>query len=188
MKRSFVSCRVLSFLASSILFAVVTTTHATTISYAVTSLGGNSWQYSYSVANDSLSSNIEEFTIYFEQGDFENLRSAQAPLEWDPTVIQPDPLLPDDGFYDGLSNTLSIAPGETLTGFTIQFDYFGSDMPGSQFFEIINATNFSVLDSGTTTVVPIPAAVWLLGSGIFSLFFVARGSKKSDPLVDAKPA
>lgn len=188
MKRSFVCFRIFSFLASSILLAAVTTAQATTILYAVTPLGGNGWEYSYSVDNDSLSSNIEEFTIYFELGDFENLRSPQAPTEWDSMVIQPDPLLPDDGFYDGLSNTLSIAPGETLAGFTVQFDYLGAGVPGSQYFEIFDATDFSVLDSGMTTVVPIPAAVWLLGSGIFSLFFVARRTKKRNPIVYAESA
>jgi len=164
------------------------TTHATTVSYSVASLGGNAWEYSYNVANDSLSNSIEEFSIFFGVNLFNNLQSPQAPATWDPIVIQPDPVLSDDGYYDALNTVIGIAPGETLAGFTVRFDYLGIGTPGSQFFEIIDPTTFSTLDSGMTTVVPLPAAVWLFGTGIFSLFFVGRRSKIRKPLACTEPA
>lgn len=71
---------------SNFLPAVVTTAHATTVSYSVASLGSDTWEYSYSVMNDSLSSNIEEFSIFFDGSLFNNLQSPQAPTTWDPMV------------------------------------------------------------------------------------------------------
>jgi len=189
MKMPFIRFCVFSCLLfiSNFLPAVVTTTHATTVSYSVASLGGDAWEYSYSVTNDSLSSNIEEFSIFFDVGLFDSLQSPQAPTTWDPIVVQPDPGLPDGGFYDALSAAIGIAPGETLAGFTVRFDYFGAGVPGSQFFQVFDPNDFSILDSGMTTVVPLPAAVWLFGTGIFSLFFFGRRSKKRSPLVCTEP-
>lgn len=187
MKIPFIRFRIFSCLMGSLLFAVTATTHATTVSYSVASLGGDTWEYSYRVANDSLGSNIEQFSIFFDGGLFNNLQSPQAPATWDPIIIQPDPGLPDSGFYDALDSVIGIAPGETLAGFTVRFDYFGTGVPGSQFFQVFDPTSFSVLDSGMTTVVPLPAAVWLLGTGILSLFLFGRRSKKKNPFVSAEP-
>ena len=137
-----------------ILLFILCPLHATTVTYDVT--------------------DIEEFTIWFDMDLFENLGVAVAPAGWDPLIIEPDPDIPpagDDGFYDALALVAGIAPSVSLAGFSVQFDYLGIGTPGDQFFEIINPTTFSTLDDGFTqsAVVPIPAAIWLFGSGLVGL-------------------
>ena len=44
---------------------------ATTIYYDVANISGSTWEYNYIVNNDTLSFDIDEFTIYFTVGDYE---------------------------------------------------------------------------------------------------------------------
>lgn len=145
--------------------------HAVLIEYSVTGLGGSSYQYDYSVINDDLPV-VEEFTIFFDVGLYESLSSPAAPATWDPLVIQPDPGLPDDGFYDALALGAPIGLGETLGGFSVVFDWLGAGTPGEQSFDIVDPFTFATLASGVTTPassssVPTP--------GAFVLMLVALG-------------
>ena len=134
---------------------------------------GNTWEYSYSVNNDTLASDIEEFSIYFDLGLYENLALATAPANWDPLALDPDLSIPDDGLYDALALVSGIAPGDMLSGFFVRFDYLGSGIPGSQFFEIVDPNTFAVLDSGNTmsASVPEPETIWLMGVGLVGILF-----------------
>ena len=63
---------------------------ATTITYSTVDLGSDRWRYDYTLENDSLSTAIEEFTIYFELGRYENLDViTPEPAGWSGTVVQP---------------------------------------------------------------------------------------------------
>ena len=168
--------------------ASVQDARATTITYNATNIGGNTWEYDYTVFNDSLGFDIEQFTIYFSPDLYESLIVGDAPAGWDPLEVQPqnDPF--DDGFYDALALSLdvAIAPGESLGGFFVSFIYLGLGAPGSQFFEIIgidfDTFDLIALDSGETipaSVVPVPASVWLFGAALVGLVgFARRQSKK----------
>jgi len=153
---------------------------ATTISYDATNISGNTWEYSYSVSNDTLASDIEEFSIYFDLGLYKNLTLASAPVGWDPIAFDTDPNLPDDGLYNAFALVSGIALGDMLSGFSIQFDFLGTGVPGSQFFEILDPFTFSVLDSGNTQLasapVPEPEMLWLIGLGLMGMLL---GKKKN---------
>jgi hypothetical protein len=140
----------------------------TQISYISEELGANRFQYTYTVTNINLSEPIEEFTIYFDCGLYDNLViDTQPPLSvnWDEIIIQPEPVLSDDGIYDALST--GICQGQSISGFSVSFDWFGTDNPGIQFYEIINPVSFETIDSGFT--VPEPASVFLLTAGYLIL-------------------
>jgi hypothetical protein len=118
------------------------------------------------VKNISLAESIEEFTIWFDYGKYDNLaiETLDPPASnWDEIVWQPEPFLGDDGGYDALATGLNIGVGESVKGFAVSFDWSGTGAPGSQYYEIINPENFSTIESGWTT--PEPAAVFLLGLG-----------------------
>ena len=83
--------------------------------------------------------------------------------EWDELVVQPDPILTDDGFYDALATGDGIAQGASFAGFTAQFDWLGTGEPGAQLFEIIDPDTFETIYSGQT--VPEPTALTLLMLG-----------------------
>jgi len=148
--------------------AVMGIAQATTVTYDVSNVASNTWEYTYTVANDMLAFDIEEITIFFDVGLYENLAAQSTPAGWDVLVIEPDVFLPDDGFYDALSLGVGIVPGVSLGGFSVQFDFLGAGVPGDQFFDIVDPFTFDVLDSGSTSVIPIPAAIWLFISGLIS--------------------
>lgn len=151
---------------------------ASRIQYEVTNVAGNTWEYTYTITNDSLLADIEEFAISFALGSYENLVVGSTLGGWDPLVIQPDPNLPDDGFYDVLALISGIAPGGTLGGFSVQFDYLGTGTPGSQPFRILDPNTFNVLDSGFTVSVaaPEPSVLGLFAVGLIGLAAV-RGRR-----------
>ena len=176
--------KAIKYFLFALLTVVGTQVQATVISYDRTDLGGGSWQYDYTVDNDSLGHSIFELTIYFEVGLYSNLVAHSEPDGWDPLVIQPgsfDGL--NDGFYDALSFT-GIDAGSSAGLFSVRFDWEGSvDNLAGQRFEIIDPEDFveprdfSVLDEGITvasSVVPVPAAAWLFGSGLIGLIGYAR--------------
>lgn len=148
---------------------------AATVYYETTSLGGNSWQYSYTVANDTLGAPLEEVTIYFDVTLYGNLTVTASPAGWDSLVVQADTQLPADGFFDSLALVAGIPVLGSLGGFGVSFDYLGTGTPGAQPFDVVNPNNFQVLESGTTiAAIPLPASLWLLISAFGCLGFNTR--------------
>ena len=140
---------------------------STQIIYETSELGSGRWQYTYDVTNISLTETIEEFTIWFDFGLYEDLaiKTPDPPASnWSEIVIQPEPVLQDDGAYDARALGLGIGMGQIVTGFAVSFDWLGDGvMPGSQFYEIIDPDTYETIDSGYT--VPEPATLLLLGLG-----------------------
>lgn len=137
----------------------------TQICYEATDLGSERWEYAYDVKNISLTEGIEEFTIWFDYGLYDNLlvSTPATPPDWDQIVWQVDPVLEDAGGYDALATNLEIAIGENIGGFSVTFDWLGIGEPGSQYYEIIDPVTFGTIESGYT--VPEPATCLLLLSG-----------------------
>jgi len=146
---------------------------ATTIEFEVVNIAGSRWEYGYSVDNDTLGVAIEELTIFFDVGLYENLAAGSTPANWDPLVIEPDTSLPNDGFYDVLALSTGILPSSALGGFRVSFDFLGIGTPGSQRFDIVDPFTFGAIDAGTTerTGQPIsePASALLLGLAMLAL-------------------
>ena len=174
------------WLAGTILFLALGTANATLITAGLVQLTGDRWQATYSVTNNTLLSAIDEFSISFALGLFEDIDDTATPIDWDPLIFQPDPSLPDDGIYDALALNVGIAPGDTLGGFVVEFDFLGSGIPPGQIFEIFDPFNFDVLGSGmsvitsvTTLPVPVPATLWLFMVGLLA-FTADKKNKKLD--------
>jgi hypothetical protein len=153
--------------------------------YFITSLGGSSWRYDYKVTNDSLTVDVEEFTIFFDYNHFSNLVVVSSPADWDSLVIQPDQVLPSDGFFDSLALIVGLAPGESVGGFSVSFTFAGVGTPGSQPFDIVDPETFAVLFSGVTALavqppngVPEPGSLpLLLLAGLFAVAARLRGRR-----------
>ena len=73
--------RLLGAVAALIAFSV-SSVWATTITYEVNNIAGNTWEYIYTVSNDTLGIAIEEFTILFDVGDYGNLVVTTTPVDW----------------------------------------------------------------------------------------------------------
>lgn len=169
MKRTYVFCVLLSYLLSAAAMGV----QVTEITYETTDVGSGRWEYTYEVSNIDLWVNqqqvaIREFTIWFDDGLYDNLSvTTPTPLStsWDEIHWQPEPLMQDPGAYDALilPPSTGIGIGESLYGFSVDFDWLGTGSPGSQYYEIINPDTFETIDTGYT--IPEPATVVLLGFG-----------------------
>lgn len=172
------------FFVLSLLF-VSNNSNATTINYELNDLGGSNWEYVYSVYNDTLFQDIEEFTIFFDYGLYSNLSVTGAPIDWDPIVVEPQEILgfPESGFYDALALSFGVVPGDSFGGFSVSFDWLGADAPGPQYFEIINPVDFTAIDSGMTSAapassVPEPGTILLVGTGLAGLVGIRKRFKK----------
>ena len=174
-------------IVGSVLLLSSLASRATTITFDAVDLtdvgSGDLWQYSYTVTNNGPANPLQAFRIFFALGSYENLALGFAPTDWDPIVVQPGTFVGlNDGYYDVLSVDPAVpfgpglALGESAGLFSVQFDWIGNGTPGSQAFSIYNPATFAELDTGFTvpSPIPLPAAVWLFGSGIAGLMIFAR--------------
>ncbi len=80
--------------------------------------------------------------------------------------------MPDDGIFDAMA----LVDNAETDFFSIAFHWLGDGVPGSQTFEIYDE-NFTLIEQGiTTTPVPEPTTLLLLGFGLLS--FASLISKK----------
>ena len=156
-------------------------TPLTEIQYATNDLGSDRWEYIYTVENIGLSGGIEEFTIWFDYGLYDNLvvTTPETPPEWDQIVWQVEPVLEDDGGYDALAMNLNIDIGESLDGFSVSFDWLGTGVPGPQYYEIIDSLDSSTIEDGYT--VPEPTMLMLFGFGLLALRSEKLKAKNKKP-------
>ena len=152
----------------------------TQIWYSADDLGGGQWQCNYDVANSGLTPPIEQFTIYFDYGAYENLavETPGTPADWNQIVWQPEPVLQDAGGYDAKALAAGINVGQTLGGFAVSFDWLGQGEPGPQLYEIVNPATLETIDSGMTRLIPEPATLLLVGLGAIILKKINRGAHR----------
>ncbi len=145
------------------------------ICYNVTDLGGGRWQYDWTVTNsaDLGVDPLEGFTIYFDYDNYNNLVVEGDLADWDELVFQRDSFFDTnnilnklDGIYDAMALGSGLNVGQSQSGFSCSFDWLGTGTPGSQYYEIYDPDDFSVLADGytqpcTTNVIPAPAALIL---------------------------
>jgi len=144
--------------------------------YQVTPLGGNVFQYTYSVFNNSALGPgvaIQLFDIEFDPTLYdENSLTSMTPsplnTQWSEQFLTPVPPLP--AAYDVFALAGGIPDGATVSGFAVRFTWLGQGSPGAQPFEIFDTETFDLLQSGATGTASEPSTVFLIG---ISLAFCA---------------
>jgi hypothetical protein len=180
--------KTLSISAALIAVLAISSQSASAVEIRSTVAGdtGAKWIYTYTVTNSSIAAGISEFRVFFPVGDFDDLEVVGSPAGWDSIAIQPDPGIPDDGFFDSLLlDGAPIGVGESLGGFAVRFSFFGSGTPGNQRFEVLDPETFDVIASGESVMdteppvdVPEPGPAWLLTAGLMSLFLAVRNGPR----------
>jgi hypothetical protein len=153
--------------------------NAVIVQSELVSLGGNAYQYNYSITNDDIASGFDELSIYFDGASYDNLNVVASPDGWDSVTLPATIFLPYIN-YPGVFDTIALAQplglGETISGFSVSFDWIGIGLPGTQHFDVIDIASTTVLQSGTTVVsaVPVPGALPLLASAFTGLMVLRQ--------------
>ena len=151
---------------------------AVVVPFTSTALGGSLWRLDYTLQGGAPAGGFDGITVYFEPGSYGLLANAAAPSGWDVLVAQPDSVIPADGFFD-LLNLGGLLTGDVGTvAFSFDVEYLGAGAPGSQRFELYQASpNFRVVATGDTmraSSVPEPATAALLCLGLGGLTLRGR--------------
>ena len=150
-------------------FFIAINTHAISIDYELLSLGGSRYEYNYTINNNDISAGVSQFSILFDHNLFDNLQIESSPADWDSVVFQPDLSVPDFGVFDTFALLDPIDLGDSLSGFSVSFDWLGTVLsPGIQQFEVFD-DNFNVIAIGNTALVPLPGTVILFVTGLLFL-------------------
>ncbi len=134
-----------------------------TIQYNLISLGGNNYEYIYSVNNMSGSTttvqlfDIDFDTSLYSPGSLQIVSAGSLNAQWNQRFLAPLPGQPK--LYDVLSLSGGIPPGNTVSGFAVQFTWTGAGTPGSQPFQIYDPSNFNLLQNGSTVITAAPLSV-----------------------------
>lgn len=178
--------------------------YAITIDYQLQNIGGNRYQYVYTVTNDgSLGAgvSVQLFDVLFDTALYnENTLSITTPAplsnDWDELILLPVP--GDPTAYDAFSATVGIPVGQNATGFTVQFDWLGAGTPSTQPFEIYDPVTFALLEAGTTRLLAVPngnnngaaniptLSEWVMIFLIGTLFIVGTGFRRNRPFGGGK--
>jgi len=145
---------------------------ATSIQYQATELSAsqNTWEYTYAVSGFVFPVN-SGFSVHFDPTLYSMLANPPPAVnsDWNVISLQPDSNLPADGLYDALALKDSAS---LQNPFTVSFVWKGAPgtTPGVQVFDVnqfdTNGNLIQQLETGTTTPVPEPDSVTLIGIGL----------------------
>ena len=159
-------------------FCLGQTAEAAVITYESSNLGGNRWQYDYTIFNDSASDIITAFDINFDFGYYSNIEHLSSPAGWDSVADDPFSLgtnLEIDGILTAwaLEEAFYLLPNNSLGIFSVVFDWFGNDAPLGQLYVLYGDNNWNIIGDGWTAGVPPeipePQTFMLLGTGILAM-------------------
>ena len=158
--------------------------NALMIQYAATDLtdttsGEDLWRYDYTLSGQVFNE-YQGFTVFFSPTNYGVLSSPGAPNsspDRDVLTIDPDPGIPDDGWFDALA----LVNNASLSGtFSVQFVWLGgaSTAPGAQSYETYKcsdidcSTGVDITSRGgslPTGAIPEPASLSLVLAGLLGL-------------------
>ncbi len=153
-------------------------------SYVETDLGGGMWQYGYTLFNTSdpvADAGFDLYDVFFAFNSSAAFTVVSVPTGWDwnggsgfADMYSLNPGAPPAG--------TDIAPGTSLSDFVFLFDYRAGALPFDVTFanpvDPDNPAMYSSTSSGTTSAVPEPSTMLLLGTGLAGIALLRKRFKK----------
>nr|NJM03387.1 VPLPA-CTERM sorting domain-containing protein [Desulfobacula sp.] len=180
MKKISISFMALALLAVLMIASAAHATMSANILYTETELSEGLWQYNFTVENTSLAGESHPY-LWKVALDFENnayVTLLNNPGNW--TVGTYIGSLPDITDYVEMyseSSAFDILPGSLLSGLSFTADYRLGEITYEAWFSNHGTFEEWTSVSGTASAVPVPAAVWLLGSGLIGLAGICRKNR-----------
>ena len=196
-------------LAATLFFVacLIQTASAASINYNAINIGGDRWQYDYTITN-TTNENIYSFAIWFGSPYYDDTEISYTDLavngralgdwnEWDDifngwiiggwdTFDGQGYILSGQIFAESLDSTSTwLAPDESL-GLSVSFNWLLDGTPGDQFYELFGNNYNLPLEEGYTSrnddttppVVPEPQTFMLFGTGLICLAAYYRRNRK----------
>ena len=146
------------------------------ILYSETDLGSGSWQYDFTFQNTSSTDATHPYlqTVKLFLGGETTINVLNMPQDWTSYTFTGSasigiPVVTDYLEMYSDAQAADVSTGSVLGGFRFTADYRLGDIG----FEALFSDHAEMEDfasvAGTTSPVPIPAAVWLFGSGLAGL-------------------
>lgn len=181
MKKIGISIMVFAVLAILMITPAAQASLTADIRYSETDLGAGLWQYDYVFKNtssiDATHPHLNQVNLYL--GGETSVTVLNMPTDWTSytfigaaeigTPVATDYL---EMYSDILSADVLI--GSSLGGFRFTTDYQLGNIAYDAVFSNHAVIEGFATSSGTASAVPIPAAVWLLGSGLVGLVGIRR--------------
>ncbi len=158
--------------------------HAVQVTYSLSPAAGEKYRYTYTVNNDgSTGGAVKLFDIFFDPLSYDEASLTIA--TGDPTATGWDQLILASGIalpaaYDAFSLSGGIPIFGSEAGFAVEFAWLGAGMPGPQNFSIYDSLTFDLLETGSTTAVPAPAAHSLLAGALLCLTGILRRRQREN--------
>jgi hypothetical protein len=175
MKKSSLSSLLFAAIGILLIASVAQASLSANILYTETNLGSGLWQYDFVFQNTSLAGDTHPY-LQSVKLDFENanVNMLNKPSGWTVytfTGTAPIGTPVSTDYLEMWSDMMGadVLPGSSLGGFKFTADYhIGTIAYEAMFSNHAFPENFTSL-TGTASAVPVPAAVWLLGSGLVGL-------------------
>lgn len=132
---------------------------STAITYVSTAQGGGVFEHRYTIDTTGLDTTFDQLSLFFDENQYASISIQQAPTAWDAIVVEGDPFLASDAFFDAIFGQTYDINTPLIDTFTLQVTPAPGMPQRDQYFQLLQSDSTTVVAQGFTsrvTTVPVP--------------------------------